>query len=152
MECKKCGTEFEGNFCPECGTKIKSLSNSKFNKKAILYGIITLFVLLIIRNIIQFDTLILWAAFMIVSFFISGIITGYTVNSLYLKDAATNGLIVGIIFTLFTLIAMYSQYPILFAFIYLSLLMMLIASGIGGSIGGYIKIQRELKNKFKGEL
>ena len=23
MKCKKCGTEFEGNFCPNCGTKQK---------------------------------------------------------------------------------------------------------------------------------
>ena len=24
MKCKNCGNEFEGNFCPECGTKVDS--------------------------------------------------------------------------------------------------------------------------------
>ena len=30
MECKKCGTEFEGNFCPECVTlRIIGIQNIK---------------------------------------------------------------------------------------------------------------------------
>lgn len=33
MKCQNCGTSFEGNFCPKCGTKAASVSTSSRHKK-----------------------------------------------------------------------------------------------------------------------
>ena len=33
MKCKKCGTRFDGNFCPKCGTPAETQSESGSKKK-----------------------------------------------------------------------------------------------------------------------
>ena len=34
MKCSKCGNEFEGNFCPNCGLKIATVKDLETQKKA----------------------------------------------------------------------------------------------------------------------
>jgi rRNA maturation endonuclease Nob1 len=31
MKCNKCGNEFEGNFCPNCGEPAKELESQRFD-------------------------------------------------------------------------------------------------------------------------
>jgi peptidoglycan/LPS O-acetylase OafA/YrhL len=148
MKCDKCGFEnFENaEYCQECGNNLKSLlKTGTFNIKAILLGIIILFFALIIRSLLHFDTLFLWTLFMISSFFISGIITSYGANRLYIHSAILNGLVVGVIFSIIIFLGISYQDPVLYGFTYVILLAMVIIASIGGGVGGYLRIQRGIK-------
>ena len=146
VKCPKCGSKNDNinEFCLECGNNLKSLETTKFNIKAILLGIITLFFLLIIRTLIHFDTLFLYTISMMFIFFVSGVITGYTANKLYISSAILNGLIVGIIFSIIGLIILQIIYPILYGYTYLIFLLLAVVCGIGGGLGGYIKFKEKI--------
>jgi len=148
MKCNNCGFENLENavYCQECGNNIKSsLKIGTFNIKAILLGIIVLFFALIIRSLLHLDTLFQWTLFMMSSFFISGIITSYTANRLYIHSAILNGLVVGVIFSIIIFLGISYQDSVLYGFTYIILLALVIFAGIGGGVGGYLRIQHGIK-------
>jgi formate-dependent nitrite reductase membrane component NrfD len=68
---------------------------------------------------------------------VSGFVSGYFTNTLFIKNSIFSGLIIGILFTIPFLLL--GGIPPLFITI-------IISGGIGGGIGGYFKIQREIGN------
>ena len=152
MKCDKCGFENLENaeYCQECGNNLKSLlKTGTFNIKAILLGIIVLFFALIIRSLLHFDTLFAWTLFMMSSFFISGIITSYSADRLYINSAIINGLVVGVIFSIIIFLGISYQDTVLYGFTYIILLVLVILAGIGGGFGWYLRIQRGTKENGK---
>lgn len=153
VRCPKCGSKNDksNDFCLECGTNLKSLETTKFNKKAILLGLLVIFFLNWIGNLILYSipnlsslSLLLWAVIMIFIFFISGVIRGYSANKLYISSAILNGLVVGSIYAIYTFIPISKQYPVIYTTTYISLILMIISCGLGGSLGGYLKLQKGL--------
>lgn len=149
VKCPSCGSKNDDNnvFCLECGNNLKSLETTKFNKKAILIGLIVIFFLNWIVNLIFIFvlnlSLLLWAVFMIFIFFIGGLITGYIANKLYISSAILNGLVVGIIYATFTFISISNQYPVLYVYTYTSLILMIVSCGLGGGLGELLKFKRK---------
>ena len=150
VKCPKCGSKNDNTnvYCSECGNNLKSLETTKFNKKAILIGLLVIFFLnwivnLILDFVLNFS-LLLWAVFMIFIFFIGGLITGYIANKLYISSVILNGLVVGIIYATFTFISISNQYPVLYVNTYTSLILMIGSCGLGGGLGGYIKFKEKI--------
>lgn len=52
MKCKKCGNEYEGKFCPSCGTPADDSADKKLPKKNKKNGIILIVAVLVVLGII----------------------------------------------------------------------------------------------------
>ncbi|MBZ2166647.1 zinc ribbon domain-containing protein [Methanobacterium spitsbergense] len=151
VKCPECGSKNDnGNvYCSECGNNLKILSKtSNFNKKAILLGIIILYFLLTISGNLKFNNLPMILISIILSYFISGFITGYTADRLYTRSSILNGLVVGIIITIpmsILVSELASDYDPEFTYYsFIFLLLMIFLCGLGGGLGGYIKLKKNL--------
>jgi putative membrane protein (TIGR04086 family) len=147
VKCPKCGSKNDNNndFCLECGNNLKSLETTKFNKKALLLGFIVIWIGNLILYYIYMPSKISffsWSVFMMIIFFIGGLITGYTANKLYISSATLNGLIVGIIYATLTFLPIANQYPVIYTTTYIIFILMIISCGLGGGLGGYIKLKK----------
>lgn len=146
VKCPKCGSENDNInvFCLDCGNNLNPLlETSKFNKKAILLGIISWIPLFIIWSWTYYPfshimSVYAFAYTLSIVQLISSFITGYTADKLYVRNSILNGLVVAVIFSIIFII-LGGIIPVFISII--------IFGGLGGGLGGYLKIQRKLRKK-----
>ena len=144
--CPNCGAKNQKDnfYCSECGENLKLSKEGNFSKKAIIFGIISWIPLFIIwaaiYSLLLQNTLSAYdyAYTLGIVQFLSSFIAGYSAGKLYIRSAILIGLIVSFIFSgLFILLG---GIPTVF-------LTIIIFGGLGGFLGGYIKIQKEFCTK-----
>jgi hypothetical protein len=108
MKCDKCGFENleNGVYCQECGNRIKPKRKQKFqnliNWKAIIIGVVSYFLLMLVVIAISFEIYNADNASLLEYVFmmsISGIITGYISGKEYLSGI-TNSLIIVVFYSI----------------------------------------------------